>query len=778
MLFLSVYCCLSIFGFAQSDLLAANSPPNDNFESRTVISGPALQVVGSNANATRQADEPYHGDSSGGASIWYAWTAPGAGLCTVSTEGSSFYTLLSVYCGGAVTNLSRIALAPLFSGENGTSKTSFYAIAGATYAIAVDGYYAATGQVHLSLALSAPSLVNSWTKTASGSWEESTWSLGVQPQASQSVFLTNTGFKAVSISSQTVSQSPASLTLSNLFLAAPAGSYNTLLLNYSGTANPLRVQDSLVVQGNSSVRLLNSSIRVAESSSGALLLGGTWIQSDNAQSLFGSAQLGYGNAAEFDLTNGLVTAGELAVGINATGAFNQMGGTVSVPNILTVQNAGGIYNLRNGALSVSTLQIGEGGGAGGAQFVQSGGATTVSNVFSVGDVSYLNLAAGTVALSGGTISTPLLRGVRGTISQRGGSNYCAVSQLGGYNSCTYFLSGGSWFSGDEYLGYHGAAFVNQSGGLHMVTNALYVSAYGGYSGEGTYNLSNGTLNAGSLYVRAHGMLNQSGGTIVVPATFGIGNGGIVSLMAGTLRSARAYLGDTSLEEPPVFTQTGGAWQATNDFTISAGICKLLGGSLVTSNITVVSGVLTNGGCSISNPGLFNLYGGTLYSGGHSLQLGKLGLSGHPTLSFKGGPATVRFAASASQPWYDFSLLTIDGWAGSTNGAGAHQLICGTTSAGLSAQQLGKIIFRNPTGLAPGVYLARILPTGEVVPAQAPAVTYAQQPNKLVVSWPAGFTLQTATNIAGPFFDLPEAASPFTNNIANGEPQRFFRVFHY
>ena len=68
-LLLSVICCYSGGGFAQTNLFAANSPLNDNFENRTKVSGSAIIANGSNAGAGKQSGEPYHGDSPGGASV-------------------------------------------------------------------------------------------------------------------------------------------------------------------------------------------------------------------------------------------------------------------------------------------------------------------------------------------------------------------------------------------------------------------------------------------------------------------------------------------------------------------------------------------------------------------------------------------------------------------------------------------------------------------------------------------------------------------------------------
>jgi hypothetical protein len=46
--------------------------------------------------------------------------------------------------------------------------------------------------------------------------------------------------------------------------------------------------------------------------------------------------------------------------------------------------------------------------------------------------------------------------------------------------------------------------------------------------------------------------------------------------------------------------------------------------------------------------------------------------------------------------------------------------------------------------------------------------------KIVLTWPYG-TLQSATNVTGPYTttDVPGATSPFTNTISG--PKRFFRV---
>ncbi|HST26338.1 MAG TPA: metallophosphoesterase, partial [Gaiellaceae bacterium] len=124
------------------------SPANDLFANSQSIAGTSGTINGSNVFATKEPGEPNHAGNAGGASIWYAWTAPASGSATVDTTGSSFDTLLGVYTGSAVNALTSIAS----NDNNGSSQTSlvtFSAVAGTTYEIAVDGSNGASGSVTL-----------------------------------------------------------------------------------------------------------------------------------------------------------------------------------------------------------------------------------------------------------------------------------------------------------------------------------------------------------------------------------------------------------------------------------------------------------------------------------------------------------------------------------------------------------------------------------------------------------------------------------------------------
>jgi hypothetical protein len=119
-----------------------NPPPNDDFANAIVLTGANVsRSADTNVAATKQSGEPNHAGNPGGASVWYAWTAPNTGQVALDTSGSTFDTLLGVYTGGAVNGLNTIiandddtSCAPCL-----TSRVSFLATGGMTYRIAVDG---------------------------------------------------------------------------------------------------------------------------------------------------------------------------------------------------------------------------------------------------------------------------------------------------------------------------------------------------------------------------------------------------------------------------------------------------------------------------------------------------------------------------------------------------------------------------------------------------------------------------------------------------------------
>ena len=76
------------------------------------------------------------------------------------TEGSSFDTLLAIYAGFSISNLSIIATNDDAAPENGllTSEVQFDAVAGQAYQVAVDGFDGDSGQIRLLIAPVEPRL--------------------------------------------------------------------------------------------------------------------------------------------------------------------------------------------------------------------------------------------------------------------------------------------------------------------------------------------------------------------------------------------------------------------------------------------------------------------------------------------------------------------------------------------------------------------------------------------------------------------------------------------
>lgn len=130
-------------------------PTNDNFANAVVLAGSNVAVTGSNLTATKETGEPNHAANPGAGSVWWTWTAPASGAMYLSTSGSDFDTLLAVYTGESVSELTEIASNDEAASDN-TSALTFSAVAGTTYRIAVDGWYGSRGIVRLGLGPTTP----------------------------------------------------------------------------------------------------------------------------------------------------------------------------------------------------------------------------------------------------------------------------------------------------------------------------------------------------------------------------------------------------------------------------------------------------------------------------------------------------------------------------------------------------------------------------------------------------------------------------------------------
>ncbi len=140
--------------FPRLNLLESNRPDNDRFSNALSLGTDPGQTFSTNVLASKETGEPDHAGSAGGASVWFAWTAPASGSFTFTTQGSSFDTLLAVYQGGSVQSLTTVASNNDDGTAGGASSVTVSATAGQTYWVAVDGNGGSSGNITLAWAAS------------------------------------------------------------------------------------------------------------------------------------------------------------------------------------------------------------------------------------------------------------------------------------------------------------------------------------------------------------------------------------------------------------------------------------------------------------------------------------------------------------------------------------------------------------------------------------------------------------------------------------------------
>ncbi len=129
-------------------LIELGVPANNQFTNALVLDGVTTGIIGYNNDANKEPGEPNHAGNSGGRSIWYRWTAPSNMNVEITTDGSSFNTVMAVYTGTSVNSLTTIA-SNNDGGEGTASRVVFSAVAGTVYRIAVDGSAGTSGRVEL-----------------------------------------------------------------------------------------------------------------------------------------------------------------------------------------------------------------------------------------------------------------------------------------------------------------------------------------------------------------------------------------------------------------------------------------------------------------------------------------------------------------------------------------------------------------------------------------------------------------------------------------------------
>ena len=600
--------------------------------------------------------------------------------------------------------------------------------------------------------VSVQAQVNDWISPISGNWDsEVNWSAGV-PNASQSeVTITNAISKAVAIQPTTPVATPQSMTVQNLLLDGVAPDTNVLLLNFFGTATPLSVLNDFNIGANGHVLLLYSALSV----SNALNLHGLFDQ-EGGQLIFtnSSADTMQIEGGQFNLTNGLVNGANLYLGGATNGYVYQDSGLVSLnwlglgakPSVPGSPGRG-TYTLQSGWLIANVVEL-------------------------VGDNGF------------------------GTLTQNGGTNSATQINVG---NGIYTKNGGGLFAGEIALEAPSgsllappSAILNHAGGTASITNDLRLVGQGDRHNPhvATFNMSSGSISTPRIQMEETSVFNQSDGIVNVSGELfidqGTGMGSSYYLSAGTLFTSATTLSSSWPENSALF-QSGGTHIVTNTLWMNgSGMYELTGGSLSVSNI-VLTGSLSyppqffvNGAppLAVTNPAGISSSGGAIVIEDSTQQFGPLSMQADSGINLAGNSAVLRFADSHSNSWQSqlqgvVPQLLVYNWGGSTNGGGVDQLVFGSSSSGLTPGQVAQISFVNPSGFPSGTYPARILSNGEVVPMAQPMLGLQNNGTNLVISWPGNYLLQSATNIAGPYYDVTNA-SPFTVDV-HQFPMEFFRL---
>ncbi|HEV2972302.1 MAG TPA: hypothetical protein VGY55_20170 [Pirellulales bacterium] len=306
---------------------------------------------------------------------------------------------------------------------------------------------------------------------------------------------------------------------------------------------------------------------------------------------------------------------------------------------------GGIANITASPPAISGIALGGNDSASVTTTVnQSAGTLTVNNLLVVGLVS--GGGPGIYNQSGGSVNN-------GALVNNVASGGLWVGQ-DSISSGTYSLSGGtlnaSIYGNDSYVGVYGNGILTQTG--NSVANFQSSAADGselfiGYQAGsiGTYNLANtATLHAyhqEEIGYLGTGTFTQTGGTHIVDQALTIGDqagsSGAYNMQGGTLdANSSLFIG---FEGAGTFTQTGGMVNVADDLDIQldqgAGTYNLKGGTL-----SVVGGgtqIFSAGG-----KGVFNFTGGTLKVLAYSMggNLAQSGSDSASTLDVTGNDTTI------------------------------------------------------------------------------------------------------------------------------------------
>lgn len=127
------------------------NPVNDLLANALSLTAVPDVASATTTNATKEFSEPVHAGNNGGKSVWWRYQPPADGALTLSTTNSTFDTLLGIYSGPRVSELTTVASNDdAYPGSlRGFSALTQAVRSNQTYYVAVDGFDGASGMVSL-----------------------------------------------------------------------------------------------------------------------------------------------------------------------------------------------------------------------------------------------------------------------------------------------------------------------------------------------------------------------------------------------------------------------------------------------------------------------------------------------------------------------------------------------------------------------------------------------------------------------------------------------------
>jgi hypothetical protein len=234
--------------------------------------------------------------------------------------------------------------------------------------------------------------------------------------------------------------------------------------------------------------------------------------------------------------------------------------------------------------------------------------------------------------------------------------------------------------------------------------------------------------------------------------------GTITLTYGTLTASNTTVAHVVSDFPARFVQIGGEHRVQNALDVE-GIYDFRGGRLTFRSMKLRGELNADRNGGISN-GDIDFDGGVLRAN-TARYFNRISVISNGTIDFQSSAAVIRFETTGT--WS--GILVITNWIPAVS-----RFQIGWSGIGVSIEQLSHIRFVNPGRFSPGIYSARITSSGEVVPVPR-LISYQRGGNNLVLTWPEGYRLFSATNVAGPYSLLTNAISPYTASYT--DPQRFF-----